>query len=429
MKGRARKIRTVRLEKLIPGGEAIGTLESGKKIMAWGGLQGELVEVEVTKSKSGFERGVVSRVVEASDFRVEARDEESYISTSPWQILDYDYELKQKAELVREAFLQEGIDVAAPEMRTDGKEYEYRNKVEFSFWWDNDTERVELAFFRRGTHGKIVVEGTSLAGEEIVRVGQEIVGVLNELKIEARRLKTLMIRATRAGEVFAQLYVKDEEDWGRLMERVAGIGLADFEVIFSEPKSPASVVSKRLFRMTDAVPKDEILGVEYRYAVEGFFQINLPMYEMALKEIGRHIETKKVVDMYSGVGTIGLTVARGRELTLVEASEAAVKELRENVTDGARVVWAKSEEVLEYVNAEATIIVDPPRAGLHRELVERLLEVRPPMVIYLSCNPTTQARDVKMLMEGFEIEEMVGFNFFPRTPHIENLVVLRRRGF
>ena len=86
---------------------------------------------------------------------------------------------------------------------------------------------------------------------------------------------------------------------------------------------------------------------------------------------------------------------------------------------------SNSEEALEYIEPEQTVILDPPRAGCDKKLIDKLLEVRPKKIIYLSCNPATQARDVKMLLEKYQIEDVKTFNFFPRTPHIENLVILK----
>ena len=85
---------------------------------------------------------------------------------------------------------------------------------------------------------------------------------------------------------------------------------------------------------------------------------------------------------------------------------------------------SKSEEVINYITPDTTVILDPPRAGCDTKLINRLLEVKPPKIIYLSCNPATQARDIKPLLEHYKIEQIKTFNFFPRTPHIENLVVL-----
>ena len=87
-------------------------------------------------------------------------------------------------------------------------------------------------------------------------------------------------------------------------------------------------------------------------------------------------------------------------------------------------VLAKSEEVLNYINPDQTVILDPPRAGCDKKLIEKLIEVRPKTIIYLSCNPATQARDIKILLDKYKIKSVQTFNFFPHTPHIENLVVL-----
>ena len=87
----------------------------------------------------------------------------------------------------------------------------------------------------------------------------------------------------------------------------------------------------------------------------------------------------------------------------------------------------KSENVLNYIEPDQTVILDPPRAGCDRKLIDKLNEVKPKTIIYLSCNPATQARDVKLLLETYQIADIKTFNFFPRTPHIENLIILRQK--
>jgi 23S rRNA (uracil1939-C5)-methyltransferase len=132
------------------------------------------------------------------------------------------------------------------------------------------------------------------------------------------------------------------------------------------------------------------------------------------------------IDLYSGVGTIGLTIG-GDNVTLVEVDENAVREMKRNIDTlglSANAVLAPSEKALEHIVADKTIIVDPPRAGLHEDVINRLIEVKPERIIYLSCNPVTQARDVAMLGETYGIRHHRGYNFFPRTPHIENLLIL-----
>lgn len=144
---------------------------------------------------------------------------------------------------------------------------------------------------------------------------------------------------------------------------------------------------------------------------------------------GGERDSTPVVDLYSGVGTIGLTIG-GDNVTLVEVNEHAVREMQQNIKklgkSGAKAVLAASENALDYISGDATIIVDPPRAGLHERVIAKLLETAPQRIIYLSCNPVTQARDVALLAEKYGIRHHQGYNFFPRTPHIEHLVVLEK---
>lgn len=425
---------TTALDKIVGGGQTLGTFTDGRKLFAWGGLPNEEVEVQVTKKKSSLIEGVVTRVIKASQQRIAPRDPESYLSTSPWQIMTFDAEQHYKSALIEEAFELHDIILPAPiEVYTDHNEYEYRNKIEYSFWFDTEKEQLELAFFRRGTHGKIAVQKTSLARPEITSASQEILRALNENHIEGRSLKTLLIRCSRKGDIAWQLYVKDEDFPSQVVASTVHIQHAvNGEIIFSHPKSPASIITKRLYASTEKVLSDTILDVPFRYATEGFFQINLPIYEQALRDMKEWIGLNKpVLDLYSGVGTIGLTIGSSR-VTLVEVNEHAVREMQQNISrlgreGGARALLAASEQALDVIDGEACVIVDPPRAGLHEDVINKLLLESPKRVIYLSCNPVTQARDVMRLSSTYGIRAHRGYNFFPRTPHIEHLVVLDRK--
>lgn len=418
----------LKLDKIVGGGQALGTLESGQKAFVWGALPGETAKIQITKSKSKLVEGVAIEIIEPAKNRIQPQDPDSYLSTSPWQIMDFASEQQYKADLIAEAFVMH--DVKLPheiKVETDGRQFKYRNKIEYSFWVDTDTNELDLAFFRRGTHGKIPIKMTNLATKEITRASQDILAELRKVGIEGRQLKTLLIRSSAKGDVCAQLYTKDRAVAKKLKPReMKKLNLRNFEVIYSNPKSPASVITEKLYSLTENVLSDEILGVKFNYATEGFFQINLPVYEMALTEMKEFVTHEKVVDMYSGVGTIGLTIGGGSP-TLVELNESAVNEMKRNVRElgiGAKIVHASSEKALEFISQDADLIVDPPRAGLHDDVVAEILAKTPARIIYLSCNPATQARDVAKLCEKYEISHHVGYNFFPRTPHIEHLVIL-----
>ncbi len=427
----------VTLSHIIGGGQTIGTLESGKKCLAWGGLPDERVLVRPLKSKSSYIEGVVTEIYDASKERVEPRDPESYLSTSPWQIMDFAAEEHYKSALIEEAFELHDIVLPNPiETYSDGVEYEYRNKVEFSWYGETDAtsgvDMLHLAFFRRGTKGKIPIETCSLLPNIMLDVAHSIRDTLQNLDVSARQLKTLLIRSNRAGQTAWQLYVKDEDFNTDVVTNALGNLTKNGEIIYSNPKSPASVITRRLYQGKNIVLEDTILDIPFRYATEGFFQINLPVYEQALRDMREWVPTgKPVVDMYSGVGTIGLTIG-GDDVTLVELNEHAVREMERNIAElgrasSTKAVLAASENALEYITSDATIIVDPPRAGLHEDVVCKLLEAAPERIIYLSCNPTTQARDVARLAEVYGIRHHQGYNFFPRTPHIEHLVILDKK--
>ncbi len=415
----------VHVDKVIPGGQALGTLEDGRKIFFWNALPGEDVsEYEIVKKKSHYYEAIATKIENPSEFRTNPKDP-CFLSTSPWQIIDWDYENQLKTELVVEIFREHQIDITRTHIFTDNNPYYYRNKMEYALYWNNKKELIELAFHLRGSHRKIPINTSSIECPEIFAAAQRIINDLNSRHEEARKYQSILLRCNQNGEVSGGLY---------------------------ENHKPHPVFKNLT---------DDILGQTYSYSPNGFFQINLPVYELALKEIKKHINTDNVLDLYAGVGTIGLSIARDRQLTLVEVDKSAYKELERNCFTGQgdttseehnhrrgdygateprnggregafrrsdvalpKPILAKSEDALNFVNFNQTVILDPPRAGCDAKLIDKLLETTPQKIIYLSCNPATQARDVKMLLDKYEIEEIKTFNFFPRTPHIENLVIL-----
>lgn len=389
----------VQITKIIPGGQALATLEDGKKAFFWNALPGEIVEeYRVTKNKSSYLEAIATRVNHASKYRINSKDT-CFLSTSPWQIIDWKYENQLKAELVVEIFREHQINIATPQVITDDQPYYYRNKMEYALYYDHELSKIQLAFHERGSHRKIPITSSSIERPEIFDAATANINDLNNKHDEARRYQSLLLRCNQKGEVSGGLY---------------------------ENKKPHPVFRN----LTDI-----ILGKNYTYSPNGFFQINLPVYELALTEIKKYISTDNVLDLYAGVGTIGLSVASNYRLTLVEIDKSAFSELKNNCLrsekdtklNSPRAILSKSEEALEYIEPSQTVILDPPRAGCDRKLIDRLNEVRPEIIIYLSCNPATQARDIKLLLNHYEIDVLKTFNFFPRTPHIENLVVLKLR--
>ncbi|MBQ6130609.1 class I SAM-dependent RNA methyltransferase [Candidatus Saccharibacteria bacterium] len=475
----------MQITSLVPGGQALTTLNDptnpahGKKLFLWNALPGELVtDFQLTKKKSSYLEGIATKISRPSKYRTEPKDA-CFLSTSPWQIMTYPFELEQKRLLVAESLRQAHIDldrlatsgVAVAPVKTDGIEWGYRNKMEYALYWDHSDQKIYLAFHTRGTHQKLPLKPlessenaeklktlpSSIERPEIAQKALKIVQELNSQRAEARTYQSLLLRCNQQGIIS-----------GGLLEN----------------HQPHPVFPNL---------EDKILEKPYSYSPNGFFQINLPVYELALEEIKSHINTDKVLDLYAGVGTIGLSVASDRHLTLVESNPAAFGELVMNVrrieqcagakspdvahrgghdraiaaetrndgledggdTNGAsrkaqnrtiiplarnkysnspKAFLAKSEDCLSFIEPNQTVILDPPRAGCDKKLLERLLEITPKTIIYLSCNPSTQARDVAILTNAektalttkYKITKISPYNFFPKTPHIENLIILEQ---
>ncbi len=380
---------SAKIERLVPGGQGIATLENGKKAFLWNALPGEEVEFEITRQKRNFCEGIATKIIGASPLRIELKDT-CYLATSPWQIINYAEELRQKQLIVKECYRQQHINIEVLPTITDYKDFYYRNKMEYSLYWSNDDNQIHLAFHTRGTHRKAPIQQSSIERLEIFTEATKIVADLNARHAEARTYQSLLVRCDQQGKVSSALF---------------------------ENHQPHPIMN---------LLEDSICGYKYSYSPNGFFQINLPVYELVLEEISKHITTNKVLDLYAGVGSIGLSVARDKDLTLVEINGAAFAEMRANAKGtNANCILAKSEDVIEYITPDCTTILDPPRAGCDQKLIDKLNETQPETIIYLSCNPITQARDIALL-QNYYIQKIQPYNFFPRTPHIENLVILKR---
>lgn len=411
---------TVTIDKLVHGGQGLGTLPNGRKVLVWNALPTETVSVRLTKKRRDYAEGIAEAIISPSPERVEPLDE-AYLSTSPWQIIKFNSENKHKKSILQETFQRAGIELADFDFVTAGPEWHYRNKMEYSFW--GDETGVHLALYYRASRGKRIVPGSSIARSEIDEAAHKIVSILNNYHIQGTQLKTIVLRVSQKGGVVAALFVKDEAfpEIEELKDVCQGIG-----VYYSTPKSPASVRTRMLYEHGDLTLTDTILDTDISHDVHSFFQVNLPVFEIALRRIDYFTGgSKHKIDMYSGVGTIGIPIGGTKLLVESDASNIAMAKLNVGQLP-IEVKHAQAEKALEYIKADACVIVDPPRAGLHPSLLERLLAVRPQQIAYLSCNPSTQARDVSLLQSAYKMRAFEGYNFFPRTPHIESLVILER---
>lgn len=441
----------IRIDKLVFGGAGLGRTEDGRVVFVWNALPGEEVEFELIKKEKTHWEGVATKILNPSPARLEPK-EAHYLSCSPWQIMAQEEENKWKIEMARETYQKfSNLEIEKLEIVGDENIWGYRNKMEYSFYQHPPNppsiggcmSPITLSFFERGKKVRQCIEACELANLEINRVAKLILGWINKNKIPMRSLKAMILRSNLKNEVIVALFIKDKLEFADFP--VLDKNFVGFQLYYSTHKSPASVPTALLYKTGQDYLVEELLGVKLKYGIFSFFQINIPVFEMALKDIGKFLDkNKSVVDFYSGVGSISLPLYNMyKGVVLVDNNEEAIGFAGENVEalcepphprapllgkerGELETVCMPAEMVTELIESDKILIVDPPRAGLHEDVVKRILNQKPPRVIYLSCNLSTQARDIKLLSEAYNVIFTKLYNFFPRTPHVEALAVLEK---
>lgn len=414
-------------DRFTPVGVAAATEEvRGRKVVAWGVLPGERARVVPIRKRSGTLLCRVEQILKPSPERVPAR-EAHYLSCSPWQVMEYSAQVHRKRRILESLFPSLPLDRFVPAQTVWG----YRNKLEFSFTEENGVLR--LAFHERASPFRKIAlpEGCRLAGEAMNSAALEVVAQLGAQGVRADSLKSLIVRGSMAsGETLVALYVTEPSLAALDLPLGRNSGLA---VYYSDPRSPASVATKLLFRNGAQHFTERVAGLDLACPLEGFFQNHAEVFACAVEEIRQHVPPCGVLlELYSGVGSIGLALGdRAQEIIAVESSKASVTfaeiNRRRAGAGNYRPVWTRAEMCPEELLAAAdVVVVDPPRSGLHPKLVDTLTRTRPARVIYLSCNPETQARDVALLGSCYRPAALFGFDFYPQTPHMESLIVLDR---
>lgn len=321
-----------------------------------------------------------------------------------------------------------GIEVPDIEIVHDGNVFGYRNKAQYGFAPDPGGDGLSLALHRRGAMDLFPIGTCALAKENINKAALHVLERLNETGARAGDLKSLVLRESRGGEVIASLMVANKRV--KSPENMCGDLLSGFHLYFDDPQPRAPRPLQPLGSKGSAFMTEELAGKIFKCGPLSFFQVNVPIFEKALSRMASFIGAdEEIVDFYSGVGAIG--IALGNEVkggVLVESNREASSLAGENIEiNGLKNFSARvgsAEKMLREIEQDRTIIFDPPRAGLHPQVVGKVLEELPRKIIYLACDVATQARDLGMLTQKYQVTFCELYNFFPRTPHIESLVVL-----
>ncbi len=423
----------VKIDQLVFGGEGIGHFD-GRPIFVYGVLPGETVLVRPIKVNSRYVKAAIVEIIEPSPDRIESK-KDHYLTCSPWQVIPYEKQLEYKKEVVRSMWQklahelpQSNVDVVA-----SPDEWEYRNKLEFSVSKDDDGS-VSLAFHQRFRHSRYYhLDSCVLGSKEMNAVAQIILDAALENGYTVDSIKNILVRYSFSTKsVIGSLYTTDKK--GKVFN-IEHPSLVGFSIIYSDPRSPAAITTKILSKYGKLELKENIAGLDLLYGQTSFFQVNPSSFTILLNDIKEKISNKNgtLLDLYAGVGTIGLALAgdftnvKSIELS-AEASEFAIINTQNNKLENVEVIHGASEEqpLVELFSQADTVVVDPPRAGLHHSVVDELINSGPKNLIYISCNPATQARDWELLKVVYKTTHWKLYDLYPQTPHVESVLILEK---
>lgn len=455
----------VRLLDIAAEGKCVARIED-KVYFVEGGVPGDLVDILVEKDKKSYAEARVYRMKEPSPDRQEAFCSHFGVCGGcKWQNLDYNKQLELKTKQVKDAFERIGKIKEGnwhPIVASSKTTY-YRNKLEYTFsdqrWLDeSDMDRENrpdlngLGFHIPKRFDKILdVKECFLQPEpsNAIRLWTKAYAEKHKLsffnlRAQTGMLRNLMIRTTASGELMVLLLIAENhpEELKAMLTAMqeAFPQITSLQTILNQKRNDAySDLKSRVFSGTDVV-MEVMENLKFRVGPTSFYQTNadqaLVLYKLVDKLAGIR-ENDLVYDLYTGTGTIAQFLARKAGFVVgIEYVEAAVEDARVNAEmnglkntlffagDMAKVL---NEKFVEENGVPDVLITDPPRAGMHPDVVESILKMRPQRIVYVSCNPATQARDLALMTEVYEVKEIQPVDMFPHTHHVENVALLELR--
>jgi 23S rRNA (uracil1939-C5)-methyltransferase len=428
---------TLDVESLAYGGKGVAR-RNGYVVFVSGALPGDRVTAEVTRAKKGYAEASTREIVRESADRVPPRCDHGGepCPGAPWQGLAYEEQLRQKESQVEDALVRLGglggyeLEQIEPAV----ERWRYRNKLEYSFG-ERDGELV-LGFHARGRWDEIVdAEDCQLASERNN-------ARRNELRDWARSegLPPYDKRSQRG--VLRNLVIREGRRTGQLQSRLVTSPSeiprppVDLHTIIEGPGSstdgPTGALGAEYL-------EEELCGLRFRISHRAFFQTNTEMGERLYgiaTEMAGLTGSERVFDLFCGIGTLGLSLAAnagevwGIEIVpeaIVDAEENARLNGVENARFRAGDARKEIRPLLEEAGKPDVVVVDPPRAGLSKKVVRRLIECDARRIVYVSCNPTTLAPNAAQLAEvGYRLRRVKPVDMFPQTPHIECVGLLEK---
>ncbi len=429
-------------------------------------IPGDIVDIQINKKKKNYLEGYVVKFHEYSPNRQEPFCSHFGICGGcKWQILPYEDQLKYKQKQIVDNLERIG-KIELPQVNdilpSENTTY-YRNKLEFSFsnkrWLtydeiddaDNETKQMNaLGFHIPKKFDKILnIEHCYLQKEPSnkIRLAVKKIALENnlsffDLRKQTGLLRNLIIRTSTTNElmVIVSFYYEDKEKREKLLNYIAD----NFNEITSlmyvinpKPNDSITDLEVKLFKGNDHI-FEVMENLKFKIGPKSFYQTNSEqaynLYKI-VREFANLSGKEIVYDLYTGTGTIANFIAKQTKKVIgieyvKEAIEDAKINSKINNINNTEFFAGDIKDVLsqEFIDNEGNpdvIIIDPPRAGMHKNVIESILYAMPEKIVYVSCNPATQARDINLLSDNYSVEKIQPVDMFPHTHHVENVALLK----
>ncbi|RMF95838.1 MAG: 23S rRNA (uracil(1939)-C(5))-methyltransferase RlmD [Candidatus Schekmanbacteria bacterium] len=422
-----------RIDKAVYGGYGLGHFFD-KVVLIPKTIPGETVKVEIIDDKKDYLLGKVVGFIKSSTFRRNPPcPYYSQCGGCHYQHIEYNYQTKIKEDIVKETFKRVGgiEDIEVNSMITSPSEFGYRNRVELKVTRKVQKNEPYLGFYMENSHKIVPIARCLLCGNRI----NELIEALNfyspiVFKKNCENLK--LIYSASSDKLLLKAIGKNlnkrtmENALNDLKKYVKGIS----GIVFGYGNKKNSFGKEYVY--------ERIKDIKYRVNSDSFFQINNLLHEVLLETVIKIFKPKKkekILDLYSGVGTFSLPLAQKSSIVVgIESNKDAVDDAKFNaksnkITNISFIEGDAAEELEGALKKTKfdSIFINPPRSGCSTEVKKILSKAEVSKIFYLSCNPSTLARDLKQfLSKGFKIKTVQPFDLFPQTMHIETAVLLSR---
>ncbi len=452
----------VRIEKVAFGGQGIARINDFV-LFVDGGIPGDRLRVRVRKVKKNYAEAYPLELLEPSDLRIDPPCQHfGYCGGCKWQNVPYETQLQFKAEQVKEALEHIG---GIPEPRVlapipSPKIFGYRNKMEFSFSGNRWLTPEELKNpeikkdFALGFHvpryfDRILnIDYCWLQSEKLNQVLAFSRRFFKESGIPVYHLRThegvlrfLVLReSAHFGEIMVNVVTAEPigetmQQFARELQAQVPEVVSVFNGVNARSGQTAFADTLHLIAGREYI-RERLENLEFRISPNSFFQTNTLQAENLYRQVvtmAGLTGTETVWDLYAGTGTIALFLAQqAGKVVGFELIDSAVQDARENarrngIDNVAFVEGDLRHTIRQYQGQPDVIICDPPRAGMHPDVVRGILKARPPRIVYVSCNPATMARDLVLLKDHYDLQTVQPVDMFPHTYHIESVALLVRK--